>query len=212
MPVPGLIGAFAKVYTSNFERRPVPTLMITNGALNSIGDAVAQTSQILLARPSVPHPDTLEFQPPAPTYDPYRTLRFAAFGVAIGPLVGVWMKFLERKIPLKVPGGSTGVQTAKRVFMDQFVLSLSQLALFVAAMGYMEGRDTNGVKDKFSDRLSAALIANWKVWPLVQAVNFRLMPLPFITQFQSTCGIAWTVYLSVLNARDDIRLDKPTTA
>jgi hypothetical protein len=26
-----------------------------------------------------------------------------------------------------------------------------QLALFVAAMGYMEGRDTNGVKDKFSD-------------------------------------------------------------
>lgn len=29
--------------------------------------------------------------------------------------------------------------------------SLSQLALFVAAMGYMEGRDTNGVKDKFSD-------------------------------------------------------------
>lgn len=28
---------------------------------------------------------------------------------------------------------------------------LSQLALFVAAMGYMEGRDTNGVKDKFSD-------------------------------------------------------------
>jgi hypothetical protein len=28
---------------------------------------------------------------------------------------------------------------------------LSQLALFVAAMGYMEGRDTKGVKDKFSD-------------------------------------------------------------
>lgn len=126
--------------------------MITNGALNSIGDIVvshdpvrlssdddspekltqnvhprilvdqAQTSQILLARPSVPHPDTPEFQPPAPTFDPYRTLRFAAFGVAIGPLVGVWMKFLERTIPLRVPGGSTGVQTAKRVFMDQFVL------------------------------------------------------------------------------------------
>jgi hypothetical protein len=32
------------------------------------------------------------------------------------------MKFLERRIPLKIPGGSTGVQTAKRVFMDQFVL------------------------------------------------------------------------------------------
>jgi hypothetical protein len=82
----------------------------------------AQTSQILLARPGVPHPDTAEFQPPAPTFDPYRTLRFCAFGVAIGPFVGVWMKFLERKFPLKAPGVSTGVQTAKRVFMDQFVL------------------------------------------------------------------------------------------
>jgi protein Mpv17 len=77
---------------------------------------------MLLARPGVPHPDTPEFQPPAPAYDVYRTLRFAAFGVAIGPLVGVWMKFLERRIPLKIPGGNTGVQTAKRVFMDQVVL------------------------------------------------------------------------------------------
>lgn len=25
---------------SNFEKRPVPTLMITNGALNSLGDLV----------------------------------------------------------------------------------------------------------------------------------------------------------------------------
>ena len=82
-------------------------------------------------------------------------------------------------------------------------------------MGFMEGKDTEGVKEKFSDVrylcyalappltltllpidvlpfvrsgspldtcltiLTAALISNWKVWPLAQAVNFSLMPLAY---------------------------------
>ena len=47
----------------------------------------------------------------------------------------------------------------------------------------------------------AALIANWKVWPLIQTINFKLMPLQYRVPFQSTCGIAWTLYLSLLNAK-----------
>lgn len=47
----------------------------------------------------------------------------------------------------------------------------------------------------------AALLANWKVWPVIQAVNFSLMPLPYRVPFQSTCGIGWVLYLSLLNAR-----------
>jgi hypothetical protein len=94
----------------------------------------------------------------------------------------------------------------------------------IGAMGFMEGKDTEGVKEKFNDvrpltlplyissllffmlKLitspitdvlpfvspffcyhirqltydpTAALISNWKVWPLAQAVNFSLMPLPY---------------------------------
>lgn len=48
---------------------------------------------------------------------------------------------------------------------------------------------------------AAALLANWKVWPLIQAVNFKLMPIQYRVPFQSTCGIAWTLYLSLLNAK-----------
>lgn len=40
----------------------------------------------------------------------------------MGPLVGAWMKFLETTIPLRVPGSSPGVQTVKRVLMDQVIL------------------------------------------------------------------------------------------
>lgn len=34
---------FMRYYNANFERRPVPTLMITNGVLNSIADAVVSS-------------------------------------------------------------------------------------------------------------------------------------------------------------------------
>jgi protein Mpv17 len=44
-------------------------------------------------------------------------------------------------------------------------------------------------------------MTNWKVWPVIQAVNFSLVPLPYRLPFQQTCGIAWSTYLSMLNAK-----------
>jgi protein Mpv17 len=32
------LASFARFYKSNFDRRPVPTLMVTNGILNTIAD------------------------------------------------------------------------------------------------------------------------------------------------------------------------------
>ncbi|KAJ9108060.1 hypothetical protein QFC20_003629 [Naganishia adeliensis] len=201
MSAPVILQNFAKFYNANFDRRPVPTLMVTNGILNTIADAVAQSSQMILAQRSMPHPDTPEFQPPPPGYDYARTLRFAVFGVAMGPLIGVWMRFLERNIPLVGGSRRRTLQLGKRVFADQVLLAPIGLAIFVSAMGAMEGKNTEQLKEKFSDMYLPALISNWKVWPLAQAVNFSLMPLQYRVPFQSTCGIAWNVYLSLLNAR-----------
>jgi protein Mpv17 len=53
-------------------------------------------------------------------YDYERTARFAAFGMAMGPPVGAWLKFLDRTFPFK--GGSAVGQTVKRVLADQVVL------------------------------------------------------------------------------------------
>jgi protein Mpv17 len=125
MPAPQALQAFARFYNTNFDRRPVPTLMITNGLLNTLADAVAQSSQMLLAsnKNSLPHPSGPEFDPPGPAgYDFARTMRFAVFGVAMGPLIGVWMRFLERQVPLVGGSRRRGVQLGKRVFMDQFLL------------------------------------------------------------------------------------------
>jgi protein Mpv17 len=130
MPAPIILQKFAKFYNGNFDARPVPTLMVTNGILNGIADMVAQSSQILLSRRQpplhLPHPSSdsyPEFQPPPPAgWDTARTARFVAFGVAMGPLIGVWMRFLERNIPLAGGSRRRGLQLGKRVAADQFFL------------------------------------------------------------------------------------------
>ncbi|WVR07909.1 hypothetical protein IAU60_004952 [Kwoniella sp. DSM 27419] len=176
---------FAKFYNSNFDRRPIPTLIITNGVLNTLAD--------LLLHEATP-------TSPTPAYDPARTFRFAIYGMAMGPLIGRWMRVLERSIPVR-PGGSQTVQLAKRVFADQAVMAPFGMCLFVGTMGVMEGRTSDEISQKFSDMYMPALIANWKVWPLIQTINFKLMPIQYRVPFQSTCGIAWTLYLSLLNAK-----------
>jgi protein Mpv17 len=86
------------------------------------------------------------------------------------------------------------------------------LAIFVGSMGKMEGRTNEGIKQKYRDMYSPAIIANWKVWPAIQLINFRFMPLAYRVPFQASCGVVWTLYLSLLNAREDIKQDGPLEA
>jgi len=82
------------------------------------------------------------------------------------------------------------------------------LAMFLASMGLMEGRDAEHIHRKFKDLYGQAIIANWQVWPLAQLVNFRFMPLAYRVPFQSTCGVFWTLYLSLLNSAENEQQDR----
>ncbi|CAD6892223.1 unnamed protein product [Tilletia controversa] len=87
----------------------------------------------------------------------------------------------------------------KRVAIDQGLFAPFGLAMFVLSMGIMEGRSFSGIQEKFSEMYFPALIANWQLWPAVQLVNFRFVPLRYRVPFTSSIGILWTLYLSLLN-------------
>lgn len=82
-------------------------------------------------------------------------------------------------------------------------LTPTQLATFVTSIGLLEGKSTAEIRQKFSDVFWPALKTNWTVWPVIQGVNFSLVPLPYRLPFQQTCGVVWSTYLSLLNARQD---------
>ncbi|KAH8100538.1 hypothetical protein BXZ70DRAFT_1008036 [Cristinia sonorae] len=190
--------ALARAYQQSFDSHPYGTLALTNGALNALGDVVAQTTQNVF-QPHKPHEDR-------PQFDFLRTARFFAFGFAMGPLIGRWNFFLERNFPLRSVGanqsGKVSVKAlSKRVAADQLIMAPIGLSLFLGSMGIMEGRDANHIKGKFRDLYIPLISANWQVWPLAQLINFRYMPLPYRVPFQSTCGVFWTLYLSIANSK-----------
>ncbi|KAI0042677.1 hypothetical protein FA95DRAFT_1525175 [Auriscalpium vulgare] len=191
--------ALARVYQQSFETHPNGTLALAGGALNALGDVVAQMTQQL----------TTSEHEKRPQYDLTRTLRFFVFGAGMSPLIGRWNRFLEIKFPLRRVSGKVSMAAlSKRVACDQLFMAPIGLTLFLGSMGVMEGRDGAHIRAKFRDLYQPAILANWKVWPAAQFVNFRFMPLPYRVPFQQTCGVFWTLYLSLINSRADQQHDK----
>lgn len=60
---------------------------------------------------------------------------------------------------------------------------MSGLACFFTFMTVAEGGGKRAVQRKFQDIYVPALKANWLVWPTVQLINFRVMPI----QYQIVC-------------------------
>jgi len=199
------MASFFKFYQRSFDKRPVITLICANATLNALGDGVAQGSQITLAKR-----DPYNVERPKPRYDYLRTLRFVVFGGVMGPIIGRWASFLEYRFPLRaVTGGKASMSAlVKRVASDQLIMSPIGLVVFLGSMGLMERRSTDEINQKYKDLLMPALIANWTVWPFAQMINYRYMPLAYRVPFQSTCGVFWTLYLSLLNSSDNKTVDR----
>jgi len=196
--------ALAQVYRRSFESYPHVTLAVAGGALTALGDVVAQFSQIITSEDD----HRRGFQ-----YDVPRTVRFFCFGAGISPLIGRWNKYLELKFPLRSRrgGASSFTQLSKRVLVDQVFMAPIGLSVFLSSMAVMEGRGLEHIRGRFKDIYQPVLLANWKVWPAAQFINFRFIPLPYRVPFQQTCGVFWTLYLSLLNSAESRKQDEEDT-
>jgi len=143
------------------------------------------------------HPSSRGPQP----FDFERLTRFMSYGFIMTPLQFQWFGLLTKLFPLTT--ASSMVPVLKRVAADQFVFSPFGLCCFFTFMTVAEGGGKRQVIRKFEDLYFPTLKANWVIWPAVQLINFRVLPLRFQIPFVSTIGIAWTVYLSMKNAAED---------
>jgi protein Mpv17 len=190
----------ARAYQHSFDTHPNSTLALTGACLTAFGDVVAQVAQVTAGRRNGEERHT---------YDVARTTRFFCYGLAISPVMGRWNAFLERRFPLRRSTGKISFKAlSKRVAADQLIMAPIGLGLFLSSMGIMEARSPRQIRERFSALYQTALVANWKVWPMAQLVNFRYMPLPYRVPFSQTCGVFWTLYLSILNSEETKQQDK----
>lgn len=205
-------------------------MMVTNALLGGIADTVAQTITSVRTRTSrkaqIPakrddisieiadldhktlslEKQYLPGQGPPPPFDFERLTRFMAYGFCMAPVQFKWFKFLERIFP--VTKTSALGPAMKRVAFDQFIFAPFGVALFFTAMTIAEGGGRRAVSNKLRDMYIPTLKANFIVWPAVQIVNFRLMPVQFQlvschTQppTSASCDRAWDPVLTSIALR-----------
>lgn len=138
-----------------------------------------------------------------PPFDFERLTRFMSYGFIMSPLQFYWFGMLSRTFPITV--GRSNIPALQRVALDQLVFAPFGLCCFFTFMTVAEGGGRRAVAKKFQDVYIPTLRANYMLWPAVQLINFKIMPLQFQIPFVSTVGIAWTAYLSLTNSAEEER-------
>ncbi|KAK0746455.1 hypothetical protein B0T18DRAFT_438436 [Schizothecium vesticola] len=224
-------------FNAYYDKRPVLTMMVSNAVLGGMADTVAQTITAVRQRAVRRHPsgqlnprdDALAIEiheldrknplnerdivPDSralpPPFDFERLTRFMVYGFLMAPVQFRWFKFLEKTFPITKTNAFP--QAMKRVAFDQLIFAPFGVAAFFTAMTVAEGGGRRAVSQKLRDMYVPTLKANYMLWPAVQVVNFRLMPVQFQLPFVSTVGIAWTAYLSLTNAAEDVQNQAPNS-
>ncbi|EXJ79087.1 hypothetical protein A1O3_08588 [Capronia epimyces CBS 606.96] len=114
-------------------------------------------------------------------------------GLIFGPAATQWYSFLQKYIHVR----SQNATIAARVLADQVVFAPCNMALFLSSMSIMEGSDP---KEKLEKTYLPGLKANWVLWPAVQAVNFKLVPLEHRVLVVNIVSLGWNCFLSWLNS------------
>lgn len=232
-----LFARLSSRFNAYYDERPILTMMVTNAVLGGVADTVAQSITAIRERalrksagtPLSPKQDPIaieiheldrknpfndrELVPDSkhlpPPFDFERLTRFMAYGFCMAPLQFRWFKFLEKTFPITKTAAF--VPAMKRVVFDQLIFAPFGLGVFFTAMTVAEGGGRRAVEQKLRDMYVPTLKANFMLWPAVQVINFRLMPVQFQLPFVSTVGIAWTAYLSLTNAAEDAQQAKAAT-
>ncbi|KAL4930197.1 Mpv17/PMP22 family protein [Aspergillus undulatus] len=214
-------GRLAAKFNSYYAEKPVLTTMVTNAILGGVADTVAQLITAFRARAGVRQGDdfiSIEIhdidkeKPPAlgelghakhtpPPFDFERLVRFMSYGFFMAPIQFQWFGWLSRTFPLAKKNPT--VSALKRVACDQLLFAPFGLVCFFSYMTIAEGGGRRALTRKFQDVYLSTLKANFVLWPAVQVLNFRVVPIQFQIPFVSSVGIAWTAYLSLTNSAEE---------
>ncbi|KAF6258900.1 hypothetical protein COO60DRAFT_1270418 [Scenedesmus sp. NREL 46B-D3] len=198
-----------KGYCSALQQSPLLTKACTGVAGTMLGDLAAQmlshsqtsTAAALSSRRS--SQDNSRSSSTASKrgfeFDALRCGRLCLYSAAIGtPMGHYWYELLEALVMPASPTAPAAV--AAKVGLDQLLQTPLGLALFFSVMAAMEGRALQ-VPQELHAKLVPGLLANWKLWPAAQLVNFTLIPPEQRILFGNIVGVCWTCMISNMQQR-----------
>ncbi|CAG9771996.1 unnamed protein product [Ceutorhynchus assimilis] len=180
-----------KTYQKLLKNHFMVVQAVQTGLLMGVGDVVAQT---LVEGKNLKK------------YQPVRTAKFMLLGtVFVGPSLSLWYRTLARKFGTQ----SSSITTLKKVACDQLIFAPSFLVVFVTNLNLMNGKSFSHIKKELEANYTDIVVANWKLWPAVQLVNFYLVPLNYQVLLVQGVAIVWNTYLSwkTHTSHEDIEIE-----
>ncbi|RCK67766.1 Protein SYM1 [Candida viswanathii] len=179
-------------YNSLLKRHPLVTNCITTGVLMGSGDILAQ-SLFPTPTPTPTTPQELGLG---------RTLRAVIFGSCVfGPVGHKWYHFLGTSIhwPFTSSSRNKLKTTLLRVLIDQTIfVPFLCYPLYYSSMTVLEGKRPiwGNMKRKFEEKWWGTVRTNWMVWPVVQFVNFHVLPAHLRLLLINFVSVGWNTFLS----------------
>ncbi|KAI4465855.1 peroxisomal membrane protein 2 pxmp2 mpv17 [Holotrichia oblita] len=148
----------------------------------SLGDISAQT---IIEKKDLRHCDLV------------RTARFGSLGIIlIGPVCAQWFRFLASKIGTK---GST--VALKKVALDQLCFAPCMMFVFLTTLNTLQRNPWEETKRHIKANYVDIMIANYKVWPAIQLMNFYIIPTYYQLLLVQAVALFWNTYLAWKTAR-----------
>ncbi|XP_065578886.1 mpv17-like protein [Artemia franciscana] len=122
--------------------------------------------------------------------------RFAVIGMGVNPhILYRWYRFLDSRWP-----GRSLSAVARKVLMDQFVLTPPHLCGFYTMMSIMEGKAD--IFEECREKFFQTYRVSCSFWLPAQSVSFLLMPPQYRVAFVGCCVFVWANVLCWFKRRN----------
>ncbi|CAM9490485.1 unnamed protein product [Phaeothamnion confervicola] len=186
-------------YQSALSARPLRTKMITSGAISVLGDIISQTTTLGGG-----------FAVSGTTIDLRRLILYGIVGSTYVPVaIHYWFDFLNRLAQNKEVSKHVRGKFPTALFMlsiDQTIGTALMNFGFFVIHGFLLALANNrlfpiagvarGIEGKLNAEFWSVMVANWKIWPLANFVNFAFVPLELRVLFANVVAIFWNAILS----------------
>lgn len=194
-------------YQKCLELHPVKTQVVSSGLIWGFGDIAAQT---------ITHHSTLRkhrSHQQLSSYDEDKALKInwrrvattSLFGFGfVGPVGHFWYEGLDRFMRLKLQYQPKSLRfVATKVAVDGLLFGPLDLLVFFTYMGFSTGKSVNQVKEDVKRDFLPALILEGGIWPIVQVVNFRYVPVRYQLLYVNFFCLLDSSFLSWLEQQQD---------
>lgn len=195
------MSSISVTYKHLLATRPVLVQAIQAGTLMGAGDFIAQTFMEKTPLAQVNYWRTGQFFALGLFFvvSIYSTYSFFPFKIMPlvsaefqGPTVRAWYALLARR----VTHPNVAMRTLQKVAWDQFVFAPIFMGTLISIISFMQHQDLGRIKEKLRNEYVDVLLANYYVWPAVQLVNFRFVPLNYQVLLTQTVAVCWNIYIS----------------